>query len=210
MLNGLDPIMIFNFYKKLTPEDVKKFEGLPIAGFINKFSLPPIPLYLSEQLTGLYIESEEKNIEIATTTDSLFSGAPPEFQQKALNTSIKINLVANAESLGLSILSVMADLIFPKVTSAEYSIIYIHKSTIILSGLLHSFSISHNSDNTLAKIAIELINKPISFGVNLSNTEQVTLNNAGGAPAGGAEAVSRGLPTGGKIPQSAVPIAPRS
>lgn len=210
MLNGLDPIIIFNFFKKLTVEDEAKFKGLPIAGLVNKFALPPIPLYLSEKLTGIYIDSEEKSIEVATAVDSLSTGGA-DFQQKAISTTVKINMIAEQEtSLGLGILSAMADIIVPKLGSNEYSIIYIHKSTILLNGLLHSFSIDQEANSTLSKITLELINKPLNLGVNFSpEANQPTLNNIGAAPAGGAAGASMGSGSG-PIPKAAVPIGPLS
>ena len=209
MLNGIDPIIIFNFFKKLTPAETEKFKGLPIAGLINKFALPPIPIYLSEKISGIYIDSEEKSMEIATSTDTLSTGGA-EFNQKGITTTVKINMVASQEaSLGLGILSAMADIIFPKVSSQEYQIIYIHRSTIILNGLLHSFSIDQEANSTLSKVTLELINKPLDLGFNFSPDKNTpSINNIGGAPAGGAAGASIGSGATAPIPQASVPIGP--
>ncbi len=208
MLNGLDPIIIFNFYKKVTPADEEKFKGLSVAkSIISKFALPPIPVYLSERVSGLYIDSEEKNIEVATNVDTI-GGGGAEFNQKGLTTTVKINMIASQEtSIGLGILSAMFDLIFPKVSSQEYSIVYIHKSTIILNGLLHSFSIEQEANTTLTKVSLELVNKPLNLGVDFAKDPNApTLNNIGSAPAGGAAGKSIGSGGSAFIPQASLPF----
>ncbi len=209
MLSGIDPILIFNLFKVLTPADEAKFKGLSVAGIVSKFALPPIPLYLSEKLTGIFVDTEEKSIEVATSSDGL-SGGGLDLQQKAISTSVKINMIATeGTSLGLGILSAMADIIVPKLTTNEYSIIYIHRSTIILNGRLHHFSIEQDSGSTLSKITLELINGPLTLGFAVPNDGAATsLNNAGSAaPAGGAAGSSIGSGSG-PIPQASVPIGP--
>lgn len=156
MLNGIDPIIIFNF-SKLEPDLQAAVANIPVvSNIVNKIGLPPIPIYLSERLTGLFIDSEEKSIDIETTTETLTSGSDPVWQQKGINSTVKINMIANKNSLGMTLLGALADLVFEKVTSKEYSITYIHGSTTIFNGLLHSFSISQQADSDLMQISAEL------------------------------------------------------
>jgi hypothetical protein len=164
MLNGLDPIILFHFYKDLVPY-ADNFIGPVPADVPTKAPLPPIPIYLSESLTGIYIESEDKSIEIDTTTDSLKDGSDPIVNQKAVGTTTRINLIASRDSTGLTLLLAMADLIVPKVTSKDYAITYLHGAVTIFNGLLHSFSVQQNSDNELYRISIE-ISKGASTGTN--------------------------------------------
>ncbi len=161
MLNGIDPIIIFSF-RKLIPGILDVANKIPIVAdsASTSFPLPLIPIYLSEKLTGIYIDSESKSIEIDTTPETKTDGSEPTFYQKALSSNVKIQMVASRNSLGVSLLSAMADLIIPKVTSKEYSITYLHGAVTVFSGLLHSFNIDQSSDNDLYRISLELVKPP--------------------------------------------------
>lgn len=157
MLNGIDPIILFNFSKLLSASATESLTKIPVVSdIISKVGLPPIPIYLSESITGLYIESEDKNIDIQTDPQTTSDGGEPVVNQKGLNNTIKINLLANKDSIGLTLLSAMMDLIFEKVTSKEYSITYLHGPITVFNGLLHGFSIQQNSADTLMNISLEL------------------------------------------------------
>jgi hypothetical protein len=147
MLNGIDPIIIFHFKNKTTDNSSL------LAQFIEA---PSIPIYLSEKLTGLYVDSESHHIDIETNTNTLASGDQPQVNQKAIGSNVGINLIASSDSIGLTLLMSMADLILPKVTSQEYSITYMHGATAIFDGLLHSFSVEQDANSTLYNIHIEL------------------------------------------------------
>lgn len=158
MLNGIDPIIIFSFFKKVPPATPAASKGLVpvVSQYVNRLALPPIPVYLSESLTGIYIESASKNIDIDTSVESLPNGDTPIYNQKAIGAITTIKMKANNDSLGLTLLSAMADLILPKVTSAEYTITFMYGATTIISGLLHTFQIEQTSDNNLFEITVEL------------------------------------------------------
>lgn len=156
MLNGIDPILIFNF-SKLLPELEAAVKGMPfVAKVVDKIGLPPIPLYLSEKITGIYIDSEDKSVEIETSPETTTNGKTPVSNQKGIQSTVKINMVASQDSIGLTLLSTLVDLIFEKVTSKEYSISYFHNGVSVFGGLLHSFNISQGSTNTLYNITLEL------------------------------------------------------
>lgn len=156
MLGGFDPIILFQWYK-LTPDQKATLSKVPILSkVVNTFELPPIPIYLSENLTGLIVESEEKHIDIETHTETLSDGEDPIVNQKALNSVVVINMKASRESVGLTLLMAMADLILPKVTSKEYAITYLNDSVTVFGGLLNSFSVSQNSYDNLYSIKLEL------------------------------------------------------
>lgn len=161
MLGGLDPILIFQF-RKLLPGllDIGSSNPkIPIVSteLSSSFPLPFIPLYLSEKLTGLYIDTETKSIEIDTQADTLSSGGTEQINQRGISSTVKIDMIANRDSIGISLLSALSDLIFPKVTSKEYSITYLHGAVTVFNGYLHSFSIDQNSSNELYKVSMELI-----------------------------------------------------
>jgi hypothetical protein len=156
MLNGLDPIILFNF-KKLA-DFLSVTTKIPlVANREITISLPAIPIYLSEKLTGIYIDTEDKNIDIDTTIDSLSDGSTPNVTQRTVSSTVKINLLASRDSIGVALFSALADLVFPKVTSKEYSITYLHGPVTVFEGLLHSFSIAQEANSDLYKIAIELV-----------------------------------------------------
>lgn len=156
MLNGIDPIIIFEF-SKLTELQKQKVSKIPIvSSIVNTIGLPPIPIYLSEKLTGLYIDTEDRNIDIDTTVDTLPNGADPLVNQKAINSVVRITMVASKDSIGLTLLAALCDLVVPKVSSKEYSITYLHGATTVFRGLLHSFAINQNSNDELYHITVEI------------------------------------------------------
>lgn len=157
MLNGVAPIFIFNF-KKLTPSLTESISKIPVvAEVLNAIVLPAIPIYLDEQLTGICVQSQDKNIDIETQLDTLTTGGDPKSNQRALSSTIKINMVANSNSIGLILLSAICDLVFPKVTSKEYSITYLNGAQTVFDGLLHSFSVNQSDQNDLAQISMEIM-----------------------------------------------------
>jgi hypothetical protein len=156
MLNGIDPIIIFNFKKIAGLSDL--IGQIPVlSDIVSVIDLPAVPIYLSERLTGIYIDTESKNIDVDTTVDALTNGGQPVTTQRPIQSTVKIEMIANSDSLGVAIFSAMADLIFPKVTSKEYSVTYLHGAVTVFAGLLHSFSINQNSNSTLHTIGLELI-----------------------------------------------------
>lgn len=157
MLNGVDPIILFNLKKKI-PGVSDALSKIPVvADIVNAIDLPIIPIYLSEKFTGIYIDSESKSIDIETNTDTLSNGDSPEINQKGIQSSVKIEMVASRDSIGVMLFGAVADLIFPRVTSKEYSITYLHGAVTVFSGMLHSFSINQNANTDLYNITMELI-----------------------------------------------------
>lgn len=168
MLNGLDPIIIFQYRKKESSDLIGprspngQFEttwtyGIPIISEIPTFvEQPPIPIYLSEKLTGLFIDTESKNVSIGTTTETITDGGSPRTIQKGSSSTISVTLKAKNDSIGLILLSSMIDLLFEKVTSEEYAITYMHGATTIFRGLLTSYNVNEIADTDLISINFEL------------------------------------------------------
>jgi hypothetical protein len=157
MLGGIDPVIIFQFSKLADTGFGDFISKIPVISQIpTVIAQPPIPIYLSETLTGIYIDSEDKNVDIETETESLSDGSTPEVNQKAIGSVVSINLVAKKNSLGLTLLSAMIDLLYEKVTSKEYAITYLHGATTVFRGVLHSYSVNQNASNELLTIKIEL------------------------------------------------------
>lgn len=157
MLNGLYPIVIFNF-SKLLPSVQDSIAKIPVvSSIVEKVGLPPIPIYLDEELTGLAIASEEKSIEIQSTTETKTSGETPDVNQKGLSSTVSVTLEANQDSLGLTLFSALADQLFEKVTSKEYSVTYLSGATTVFNGLLGRFSISKVDNTNKYLISFEII-----------------------------------------------------
>jgi hypothetical protein len=115
MLNGTDPIILIQFYE--APPEVKSaLSKIPIlSAYQDRIGLPPIPIYLSENLTGLYIVSEDKNVDIQTKTETLSDGKTPFVSQQGVGSTVRINLQASQDSIGVTLLSALADQIFQRV-----------------------------------------------------------------------------------------------
>lgn len=156
MLNGIDPIIIFQF-SKATPEVSQALAKIPLVSEIPTFvDFPPIPIYLSEQLTGLFIDSETKSIDAQTDTETKTDGSAPNIQQKGINATLKIEIIASKDSLGLSLLAAMSEILYEKLTSKEYAVTYMHGAITIFRGLVHSFSISQIANEDKYSISLEL------------------------------------------------------
>lgn len=156
MLGGQDPIIIFEFYKSTVA--VGSDGKIPVAGQKNiTFTpLPPVPLYLNEQLTGLYIDKADKSIDIGTDTETFINGTTPDMLQKGIASTVKITMNCKKDSVTMMILSATIDLIFDKVTSKEYAITFLFGATTIFRGVMHSFSISQTAQTDLMEVNIEL------------------------------------------------------
>lgn len=206
MINGLDPILIFAFFKNMPSTTPAKDIGIVASAtsLLNQIAFPPIPVYLSETITGIYVDTEDKNIEIDTTTETNSAGSDPIINQKGLISTVKINMIANKNSVVLSALMALVDLILPKVTSKECSITYLNGAITVFAGKLHSFSVSQDSDTTLMKISMELIKGTTPAGVDvqagqggLNSGTQTSVNNTAPTPTGGTAPPPTGPGPGG-------------
>lgn len=157
MLNGLAPVLIFAFPVKPKGPTFNALAGIPLIGdsLANSVGVP-IPLYLDEKLTGILVESESKAVDIETNVQPRNDGGPPLVDQRTINSTVTINMVANKDSLILSALLAFNDLIIQKVVSKEYTVSYLNGSTLIFGGLLHGLTTSEGSDDTLIRISLTL------------------------------------------------------
>ncbi len=199
MLNGIDPIIIFQLYKK-TPAAVATLATIPLTSSnaaASKTIFAIIPIYLSETITGIYIDTESKAIDIDTDTASLSDGTSALVNQKALASITTINFIAKQSSIGLTILLALSELILDKVTSQEYEITYMHGGITVFGGLIHSFSYDQGTDNDLYKIKLEISKgrKAKSVGPVGQDPDAVRLGTAGATPPANSPTVSP--PTGG-------------
>lgn len=156
MLNGIDPIILFHYSKKL-PTNIGLEFDIPIVSAIEEMiDFPPIPVYLSESLFGIVIDSESKNIDIQTDIETLTDGSAPKVNQRGANSTVSINLKGKKDSIPLTLLSAFLEQAFTKVSSQEYAITYLHGATTIFRGLLKSYAVDTQDNSDLQLIKIEL------------------------------------------------------
>ncbi len=164
MLGGIAPIIIFTFppeeSEKIGVNLSKVLGGIPLIGSSLTDVGLPIPIYLDENLTGIYIESESKSLDIDTDITPVYRSSDNKvtnlINQSGLNNLVAVNMIASKDSIILGVLLALSDMVFNKLVSGKYSISYIHSSTVIFGGLLHSFSTTESSDDTLIKINLQI------------------------------------------------------
>lgn len=156
MLNGLDPIIIFRFSKRVeNPTETQA--KIPLVDDVpTMIPGPPIPIYLSETLTGIFIDMESKNIDAQTTTETKTTDANPSVKQSGIANNVVIDLKGKKESTGLSLFLALADFAYTKLTSQEYSITYLHGPVTVFNGLLNHFSFTSDPNEDIIRIKIEL------------------------------------------------------
>ena len=161
MLQGLEPIIIFSFYKLLPPAESELTKIPGIGQYLNKLRLPPIPIYLSQARTGIHIDTEEKRIDMSTSLESLGDGESILANQKSLASVVTITMMASRGSTGVTLLSALCDFILSRVTAKEYNITYLHGAITIFDGLIHSFSIEQNANEDKYQIQLELTRRAV-------------------------------------------------
>ena len=157
MLNGIDPIIIFQFSKLANTALASVIGRIPIVSEIpTLIPMPPIPIYLSETLTEIQVDNESKNVDLETNTETMSDATTPDVNQRGIGNVVSINLTAKKSSVGVTLLSAMIDQLFDKATSKEYAITYLHGPITVFGGVLHSYSVEQGADNDLLSIKIEL------------------------------------------------------
>lgn len=159
MLNGIDPIILIHISKRTDVSALTGVEGLiPIvsSAIDDLIDFPPIPIYLSETLFGVVIDSESKNVDILTDFETKTEGTTVNVNQRGANSSVTITLTGKKDSIPITLLSAFIDLAFYKTSSKEYAISYLHGATTIFRGLLKSFAIDQVEGTDKLSIKIEL------------------------------------------------------
>lgn len=155
MLNGVDPLILFHFSKKV-PNIGLEFD-IPIVAAIEDFiDFPPLPIYLSESFFGIVIDQESKNVDIATSIETLSDGKTPNITQKGSNSTVSIQFTGKKDAIPLTLLSAFIDQAFQRASSNEYAISYLHGATTLFRGLLKSYAIDQVEGTDKLSIKIEL------------------------------------------------------
>ncbi len=199
MLNGIAPILIFQLYKRV-PDPAATVATMPLSnGQTVKATFAIIPIYLQEELTGIYIDTESKNIDIETKTDSLITGAPGIINQHALASITTINMIAKTSSIGFTILLALAEAIIDKATSKECEVTYMHGAITVFGGLIHGFSYDQGSSDDLFKVKLELSRgQPKTKEVQVGKGSGVTLESQGATPPANAPTAPAKVGDGGR------------
>src|SRR5690606_879327 len=146
MLNGLYPILIFQFYTKIGV-DIANATGIPLPKSDDKgVPLTPIPFYLDENFTGILITSESKAIDVETENESSEEGKEVKTFQKTLSNRVTIEMVASKSSLVVTAILAFFEQIYKKVTAKEYSISYLSGGITVFNEYIQEFAV-HQSNN---------------------------------------------------------------
>jgi hypothetical protein len=156
MLNGISPIIIFTTSIIPLPSG-SPLSGIPIVGDLFSTGIP-IPIYLDEQRTGIVVDSETTSIDIDTTyegnTDT--SKKSLNISQVPIDNIVTINLVANRNSLLLTVLSALSEEAFKKAVSKQMTISYLNGTTVIFGAKLRTFATNVSADDDLIRVSIQL------------------------------------------------------
>jgi len=162
MLNGIDPIIIFHFYNKGVMDFL---EDIPFVSTVAEVVGVPIPIYLSETLTGIYVDSETRGIDVSTKVDAItekdpltLEAEPPEVSQTAIDATVSISMFATRDSIVLTGIIALAEMIIARLVTQEYGISYINGSTVIFNGMLHRFQTTINRNDDLVRIDLIISN----------------------------------------------------
>lgn len=159
MLGGIAPIIVFSFPPVLGIDLGSILGGIPLIGDSLSNIGIPIPIYLDEKVTGLFIESESKALDIDTDIVPMYrtTGQVQNLiNQSGINNLVTINMVANKDSVILSVLLALNDMVFSRLVKGKYTLSYVNGTTLIFGGLLHSFSVQSASDDTLLRIQMQI------------------------------------------------------
>ncbi len=160
IVSSVAPILIFNFpFDSDSVNPVfNALSGLPILGEGQALSSVgvPIPIYLDEQLTGLYVQSQNKNVDIATEQNDSAQSTKPTLTQKSVSNTVSINLVGKKDSVFLTALLALIDIAYPQLVKAKYRVSYLNGQTVLLGGLIQGITSQEQSDNDLVDVTLTL------------------------------------------------------
>ena len=156
-----DPLIIFKIVPTTANKDTfAEAAGIPVVADIVKFAKGiPIPIYLNEKLSGIIVDSIGNSTDIDTTVEGFNKATALDVQQRVIDSTITINMTCNnKDSLVLSAILAFMDIILRKAVARAYTISFVNGSTIVLDGLLKSFTTNQTADSELTTMSL-VINK---------------------------------------------------
>lgn len=155
MLGGLDPLIIINL-PTILPDALKNaVAGIPVLSDAVGVGVP-IPIYLSESLTGIALASESKSVAIETDVQATQDASKPKVKQNAIDSVVVVNLEARSDSVFLSVFLALADIIFTRAATGQYSVSYLNGATVVFDALIKSVSVTGDNNSELMQVAIEI------------------------------------------------------
>jgi len=149
-LNGIAPIIIFNFYKEIP---IPAF----LQGFTKRTTIPliPIPIYLDEKLTQISLEDYDRE----TTIDALRDGVSS--YEKVSADVVNLKFSANKSNIVMTAISALIDLIVQNnVENKTYSITVFYDNIFIIGASLESFGSRLVDGTDKREISIRVSNRP--------------------------------------------------
>lgn len=137
----------------------------PVLLFFIGSQKVPIPFYLSEKLTGVYVDTERNALSIATDTIGTKDKAKGDasnlgdlqVQQKGETQSVDITMVARRDNMGLNILLPLLKTIYDGIMAQkEYKIAYFNQNILIFNAKLSNFATDQHRTDNLMTISITL------------------------------------------------------
>lgn len=149
----------------LNADPVFLFYTVAKPGSRNMFNVP-IPVYLSQKITGVYVDTDNKGLSISTdyvvgvkkdpvTGAKLRGNLVVEQAGESQNTTV--NLIGRRDSVALNVLLPLFQSLYDKVISQkDYRIAYFNKNVLIFNARLASFEVNQTRENNLVSISIGL------------------------------------------------------
>jgi hypothetical protein len=161
MLNGISPLLVITFKNKGI---IDFFGGADsVLGSIVGAIGVPIPIYLKEELTGIYVQSESRGIDVTTRVDPVSTKSPidgevepPVVSQTSRDSQLSIELVAKKTSILLVALIALMEMIVDRLVTQEYSIHYLNGPTAVFGVRLHRFATSTSNNDDLVHMELVL------------------------------------------------------
>ena len=129
---------------------------------LNEYTTP-IVIYLSEEKTGLAVDSEDDSLQISTDYIPVLNGQTDEngqsikVQQKGETQQVTVNLIGLKNSIGLSLLLPLLKTILSYVFAKhDYKIAYFHGNVLIFNARLASYRMTPSANDTKVALSITL------------------------------------------------------
>lgn len=156
MLNGLDGVLLVYF--AVSEKAVLEGDDMvrkPVYGL-------PIPIYLSEELTGLYIDRESYALQISTdTVADISDNNNLKVIQRGETQTQYIEFIGVRDSIGLNIILPLLQTIYNKLLyGKDYNLAYFHQNCLIFNAKLAQYNVEQSREDDLVKIRLTLEVKP--------------------------------------------------
>lgn len=145
MLGGDVPLIIFHFY---TPNALAFASKLPIVSAETVDTVGfPVPIYLSEGVTGIFVDTESKSLDVETSVQARADGKKPIVDQRIANSALNVRLFARSDSTLINVLRSISGMALALVAAKGCKVSYFNGPVVIIKGLLEGLVESTNKDN---------------------------------------------------------------